>query len=711
MPAFILPTAGSFIIANNGANFSSAPTQLAGTLVLGGSNVNATAVAVMTGPLTLSDLTGTNPDRTIALANFSGSGQGTVNQGGIVSLAGIALNANLTIAGGSNFDVLGGFPAFATTPDTLGNITTSDGGKHSVTVAMAPSGVVRINPTATGWTGGTTLVGGTLDVVAPTVTAGPILGTGGITFAGGILRIENSSSNLSVTDPITVGPSGGTILSNGGGGTATTIAGQIKESSSGAGPLTLGWVGSSGRLILAADDSGFDAGFNLTAGSNDNYVDFNGSYSTGSSGGVAGADGVLIAGPNDTTNKNIITVPAGVAIGFLAAPAGTTGPAAGETAYQTLVATAPRIVVDSSGNSELDLTNIPGSQNLNLSGTASSVPSTSPLNLNVFLTSSQNLTYTGTIVPALNSLNTYKFTTANTGASLTFNLLNQMTGANNLLISAPIEPTTSATNVGGLIIIAQAQNFTGTTTFTGTSYNAINLASSASAGQNPAIGSVTLTAPLTGTSTILVDNRMSATLAAGSAGTGNTTSGATVTIKGLSTLTDNTANGLTTLDNLILGGADTGGGTLAGSGSQVLAGLTVAPGSSSITDTGIVTLAAYTRSAGGTVNFAANTTKFSAIPTGTGVSGGILIGATLAGNDFVAVPIVGAPRLPRRRPTTRGRRSRLGPPAPQATSATWARPGSAESIPVPKKSTRSITQRVPRPAPSPSPPRSRSTAA
>ena len=635
-PGLVIPSAGSFLITTGGATFSSLPVPLAGTLVLGGNNTKGIfSDDPVVGPLTLSDLTGSDPDRTISFADYSsGTGQSVPGAGGTVSLSRLALNANLTVTGGSNFGDLGGFPVTEGVPSlptsSLGSVTSVAGsGSHSVTVAMAPSGIVQVDATTNGWTGGTTLIGGTLDVVAPAASFGQILGTGGVLLNGGALRIENTATTASaavISDAITVGPSGGAVENgdqpfNVSAPLLPTFTAPIVDSASGAGVLNLDYINDEvpAGLVLSADNRGFDGGFAIGTASPAGAVTFAGSYSTGAPGSP-------------------IDVAAGAGIGFAPAAAGT-GPA-NQTAYQALVAAAPRITA--APGAKLDLTNL-ASQNLNLSPTASSVPNTDPLGLDLFLTVDNSagvtttgkitggLTYTGTIVPYLD---TFKFSPAE--GALVLNATNQLTGPFNLLVTAPVEAAGLSQSIDqfnnstfGVLGVDKAQNYTGATTITGAIQSSL---------EDLRHGSVPieaiLNAPLSSTSSLTLDHDATLFLDSGSSGTGTAT-GALVTVKGQSVLTDNTANGLSTLSSLVLGGSETGGGTFVASVSQVLSGLTVAAGVSSISGSGGATFGSYSRNAGGVVNIAAGSVAFGPAPSGVAVSGGILIGATLAGNDLV----------------------------------------------------------------------------
>ena len=625
-PGLVLPSAGSIQIATGGATFSSSPGPLAGTLVLGGNSTQGFFSSdPVVGPQTLSDLTGSDPDRTISFATYAGGGSsGDPGQGGAVSFSSLALNADLTIAGGSDFGDLGGFPIVGADPiASLGSVTSVPGtGSHSVTVAMAPSGIVRVNATATGWSGGTTLTGGTLDVVAPAASFGQILGTGGVLLNGGALRIENTATTsvaAAISDAITVGPNGGSLESGDTGfgvgpPLLPTFTGPIVDSASGAGVLNLDYINDAAPagLVLSADNRGFDGGIDIGTASPAGAVTFAGSYSSGAPGSQ-------------------IHVAAGAGIGFAPAAAGT-GPA-NETAYQALVATAPRITAGA--GAKLDLANL-ASQNLNLSSSASSVPNTDPLGLDFFLTvdnsgGATTTTYTGTIVPYLD---TFKFSPAE--GALVLNAPNQLTGPYNLLVSAPVEAAGLSQSIDGFnnfnpasLAIDKAQNYTGATSIAGAVNNSLGDLRHASVPTD-----VILNAPLSGTSAITVDHSAKLFLDSGSAGTGTAT-GTVVSVKGQGVLTNNTANSLSTLSSLVLGGSDTGGGTFVASASQVLSGLTVAAGASSISGSRGVTLGGYSRNAGGVVNIGTGSVTFSQAPMGPVVSGGILVGATLAGNNFV----------------------------------------------------------------------------
>ena len=233
------PTAGVLLLASaNTTNITGAYPSLSGTLAFNGT---AAFPLNMSGITTLSSVAGSA--RTLAL-NVSG------NSTAAITLGGLQLNADLTLAGTSVQYLIGFVPG--ATPVTLGQITQDTPNSRSIIFAMAPTGIVIVGD------GGAWL---NTNINSGTLRAGDYLGTGLATLNGGVLRlgtnlgknitvsaagsvIESTSSFFNYSGNLTLGSNNLGVRSVNGGG--LTISGAT----SGAGGFTVATAGVPGTVFF-----------------------------------------------------------------------------------------------------------------------------------------------------------------------------------------------------------------------------------------------------------------------------------------------------------------------------------------------------------------------------------------------------------------------------------------------------------------------------
>ncbi len=623
-----LPSAGVLLFnTGNAVSFASGNyPSLTGTIAFGGS----LGAAFNAGTTTLSNAT--NTARTIAFD--------AINNGGAATFTGIALNANLTVAGTGNNGLTGLVPS--NVGGNLGTIT-EDATPRSITVNLAPTGAVRVTPTATGWTGGTTANGGTLIAAAPSgSSSSKRFGSAGVTLNGGGVRVYgfNNTDTVTVQDTFTVRAGGGWLESGTTSGTVGTVySGNISDfsgSETGAVILRPGFMsgGSGSLLTLSGDNTGFTGGFRLAHYTGSASVRFSGANSLGA--------------PTNTINA-----PAGVTFGFT----GFTP----SSAQMNQFTTTSESILALDGFASIDLSSGGYNKDLRLGNFGMAGGTVA-------------LSFGGAITP---NASTYKFT-ASSLAGFTLTGVNQLTDAagpvaRNLDVSAPAVASGSSSITAGTFAIAAANNYTGTTLVSGTVGNSLT-----GGGQTGITLQINTGGNISGSTAFTVER--GATLAvAGTTGT-ITSTNPSFTIRGGSTLrigstnaADNNAspNRITDTVAITLGSVSgstfQGGGTLSmaygsvGAVTETLGSLAVGVGDNTLGTSNTVAgnlaltfggaaASNYTRIAGGTVNIstaAGFTVNFTNAPT-SNVSGAganeILVGAYLNNAGFARVNagVVGA---------------------------------------------------------------------
>jgi len=601
-----LPTAGAlFINTNSGVTtIVGAYPTFTGTMAFGGSGVN-----------TLTSGAATTPSGAQTLA-FNQSGTGPFN------FSGLTLGGTLTIAGTGNTGVSGlGIPQGSA--GTLGNIT-QDASPRSITIAMAPIGIVSMTQTVAGFTGGLTINSGILSVDGGNTSANKV--GGAFTLNGGFLRNTNGANNIATyTDTITLGANGGGLESFSTGNTQTAVfTGAI----TGSGPLTLRYGGqgtNSSSISLNPGVASTYAGPITVATSNGR-------------GGVQFNANSLFATPT-----NGVTVNAGAVFGV--------------SSYGVLTGNIAKFSTVS--DSILALDNMPNAgEAINLSAGG--------LNKDIRLGNRNNSTYTGVLTPFST---TYNFTPGMSN-TLTLSTANQLTSSNNLDVRAGAVSPGAYDVATGTLALTAANDYTGTTVVAGTVRNSLM-----GGGQTGTTLQLNSGSTLSGSTSFTVEK--GSTLAVAGTNATITSTNPTFTVRGGSTFrigsttaADN--NGLTDRVNdgaaITLGDSTTrnGGGTLtmafgsAGAVSETLKSLTVELGENTVgtTNSAAGTLAltfndaaasVYNRSAGGTVNISTTTgfLNFTNVPS-TNVSGtggaAILVGAFLGNAGYAsATTTVGAP--------------------------------------------------------------------
>jgi len=639
-----LSSGARLVNATNPLTFSTnAPLPTAGVLLFGtGSTVSVTDLAPsLTGTMVFGGTLG-------AAATFSGgsSGNGTIlssatgqnrviafnvtNNPSIAYTFGFRLNANLTIVGTGNSSVSGAVPQNVAA--SLGNIQET-GGIRSVTIAMAPTGMVgmgRVDNFTGEFTGGLTITGGTL-----AVDGGNSIGVKAatsLTLNGGTIRNQNNANNdCTWQDAITVGTSGGMIESFANTNSNfqnVTFSGAI----TGSAPLTLRYGGNtagnvSGSAVLLAPSSAsaYSGSITVATSNGTGRAQFN----------ANSLNGIATGGVN---------VGAGLAFGVDQLSTLTNNIGKFSTTTGTI------FVLNNVNSSNIDLSAAGLNRDIRIGGDGYR----------------SGITFSGTITPFGS---TYNLTPTNS-QTVTFGTANQFTDAagpvsRNLDIRAgEVAPGAYAVATGTLALTA-AHNFTGTTTVAGTIKNSLM-----GTGTTGTTLRIITGGDLTSTSAITLERGANLTLTGSG---GKITAAAPLTIRssataniGSGTATENntSTNRLNATTALTLGGSE-GGGTFTimfpaagGTHSQTLASLAVAAGSNTISTgngaagtlnlafTGTAGGAGYTRVSGGFVNFAAAAgyaPSFTNAPTslaGSSVSGGasgndpILVGA-LYNSDLV----------------------------------------------------------------------------
>ena len=563
------PTAGVFFNnAGNAVTVSTAYPAFTGTLAFGGTGGST---------LTTGAATTTSGAQTLAFNQ---------NGGGSVTLNGLTLGGNLTIAGTGNTGLAGTTPV--SPAGILGTVTES--GSRSITVNMAPIGVVQVNPSAAGWSGGTVVSGGILAVNGGNNNQ-KMLGSAGVTLNGGTIRnLCNANNDSTWQDIIAVTANGGTIESFSIGNLQwAKFTGGISGSSS----LTLRYGGTSGNgsgvLLYPASPSSYSGTIALATSTGNGAVLFN-------------------ANSLNSVPASGVTVPGGVAFGVdaLGTLTGNIGKFA-TTADSILV-------LDNLAASNIDLSVTGINRDIRIGGSSYR---------NAF-------TYTGTLTPFGSTYNV----TPTDNLNLTFGTANQFTGNRNLDVRAGAVFAGAQYAAYGTLAITAAQDYSGTTLVAGTIKNCLMGAGGMQG------TTLTTSANLVNTSGITVDKGATFTLTGGTSGAANVP----ILVTGGGTLNVNVNSALTASGTLTLGGTN-GGGTYASANTQSLGSLTVAAGSSARSGAGVLTLTnaaatVYARNTGGVVNFSAVNTSFNSAPTGTGVSQGldgdaILVGAFSNSVDFV----------------------------------------------------------------------------
>jgi len=610
-----LPSSGAMFFA--GANdfaVTGAYPSLSGTLAIGGTNTATLTTSAVT---TLSTTAG--QARTLA-----------VNKLGTTSFSGIQLNGDLTLAG------TGGLAT--ATGTSLGNITEDAASARSITLVAAPLSVYSVNATTNGWTGGTTLRGGVLNVnLAAGGGTGRQVGASGVVLNGGALRFSGAATvATSATDSISVGAAAGSAIeavgSGNGNAPTVTIGANITPLAGGA-SLALRYGSAGGdattqaTLVIAGDNS--------ASGS-----DFNSGFTLGVAPNMQNRGSVMFAGPNALGGAaNAISVPAGVVFGFTSAFGAVT------PAHLAKFTTTADSILALNNFASVDLSATGLNRDLRLGNSAA-----------------VNIT-AGAVTPFAD---TYRFVPG--PGNLQISVDNVLTGSRNLDISAGATAPGATASVLGQLTIVNPQDYTGSTSISGVIGNA--LAGGAVQGAGATL--LNLQANLSAAGPVALNR--GAVVSVGSLnGKCSGTSG--VTVLGGATLYDGSGTAANNDNNpdrinpnaaLTLGGAD-GGGTFAMSFgtvsfSQTLASLAVAAGSSTLTtrNTAAGSLAltwagtpgggGYTRAAGGLLNVVPAAGFYPNFPNAPTAAGGssvagtadpILIGATLNRNDFVAARVGG----------------------------------------------------------------------
>ncbi len=565
-----LPTAGYLRLNPTTAmNITGAYPALTGTLAFAGTGgQNATTSASGN----LSSIAGTA--RTLA---FNQTG------GGAFNFNGITLNADLIVAGNGNSGLTGMVPTNAS--GNLGTVTQD--ANRDLTVALAPTGLVSLTGSTTGWrtlhaNSGTVLVN-TTDGLGTTVPA---------QLNGGMIRL-----NTNLSRAIQVGSNGGGIESF---GAARTFSGNI----SGNGELLVRVVGDAvGRSLTISGNNDADGG------------NFTGGFKLAIAGSTAG---IFFTGTDALGTSGNITIPAGLSFGGTAVTSGTKA----------------RFVPQGNTTDAIyDVSNLNPTPDLSSSGLDKDVW----IGINGTPISGYTLRDSGSFTT------TYRLVTiSNTTQNATV-----FTGGNDLLISTGVVPTDadcSATNVfgTGTLTFSAAQTHTGTTTIRGTVTNAL-----IGGGVQGAL--VTTSANLSGTSAITVDKGAILSLTGGtdtgaSAATVTVKGSSTINANANSPLRDDL---ILTLGGDSGGGTYASNA----SGTQTLARLALGAGQSTLAPNaaGKLTLTGtggggFTRGTGGVVNINASANQlFTNAPTAAGgsavagTSSPILIGMVNAGTvDLVA---------------------------------------------------------------------------
>lgn len=539
---------------------------------------------------------------------------------------GLALNGNLTVAGSGRTGLTGLVPTGAA--GNLGTITQT--GTRNIIINMAPTGMVALAGSATGWTD-TTINSGTL-LLGSTSTG---VGSGTLTINGGTLRYDVSISGKNIS----VGANGGALEAS---NVNLTWSGAISGGAASLPDLVI--RGSSGRgPDLSGDNSGYTQGFTLALAGGFAFAP---KFQTLKSTGGAG---------------NTIVAPKGVPFSF--------GNVTGVISEADVKSALDKFTVDAGGESVWFLRDLPNTFNYNLSSTG--------INKDLRLFTPANMPASITI----NDGGTYRIGGAWT---VTANRFVAVAGAlaENLDVAASAVPTdvnSSATGVGtGTVTLSAAQTYTGTTTVRGVVLNALMGGGVTAPTVSLSNNGITSQGDLSGTTGITLTKGGTMNVAGTAANYGRiTASNVAITIMGTSvtdgtngllsigdaTLANNTAitNRISSTSDITLGGTD-GGGNLriyaggtsgANAHSQTLDVLTVDKGFSTIysTSAGANNVAnltftggsSYIRNAGGVVNVTTATgfnPLFTTGPTGSSTAIGgagdrILIGAFLNGTDFV----------------------------------------------------------------------------
>jgi hypothetical protein len=580
----LLPYGGNKYLSIGAGTGTQNYPALSGTMVFGGGGAIEVKPSGGT-KFTLSDTAG--EARTIA---FNASG-GRFSD---FSTNGTTLNANLTVAGSGNTG-LGGLLG-ANAAGSLGAVTES--GSRSLTVAMAPTGVVRINPGST-FTGGTFINSGALAIDVTATGRAINSGSTGITLNGGALRVGKSGGgDKDITDPIAVNSASAIefFITGDSQDARLMLTGGITGSS----PLTVRARGGSQATmgIIGGNNSLFTGGFNLE-------------FSGGST-GIGFASAASLGGGGNGS----IVVPAGVMFAT-----GTLG-----AAYTPTVSDAAKFALAANGETLLQGRYYPSGVNLNTLG------------WDVRISGNNGYTLAGTWTPFAS---TYKLAPTFRGENITIDASNMFTdggGSRNLDIrTGAVAPGSDTVTNNTGIQIRNSQNYTGTTVISGTVKNAL---------MGGGVGGATLTltnnagtssGDLSGTTGLTLDvgSTLNLTGLNGAQYGRITAANVPIIVRGGSALTigDTTAANNNGVNNRIAynpGGGNNGadltlGGTSGGatltqrfagssnSSSQTLDALTIAAGSSTINTSGITAAtpgsldliftggASVTRNAGGVV--------------------------------------------------------------------------------------------------------------
>jgi fibronectin-binding autotransporter adhesin len=595
-----VPTAG--VLLNGGANtvaVSGAYNAFTGTMAFGGAGA---------GSLTTSANTTVGEGQVLAFNQFGGGG---------MNFNGLVLGGNLTVAGsgGSGTAAIPASPA-----GTLGSITET-GGNRVLTVAMAPTALIGVNSTATGWSGGTVLRGGTLQLNGGVTGPANQFGSGSLTLDGGGVRsTQGSSATVAIANAIVVEAAGGRLeaFNNNGNNPVTVYSGNLTPGA-GAGTVMLRYGGTATNgivLTLSGNNSAFEGGYVVTTSNGRGRVQFTGNSATGGA-------------------SNVITVESGAMFGF--------------DAFTTLNATIGKFVTTT--ESILSLEGL-GASAVDLSAAG--------LNRDVRLGASNGLSYNGTLTPYGSA---YKFTPSST---LTLNASNQLTGMKDLDVrSGAIAPGAYGV-AAGTLLITNSNDYSGNTVVSGVNNNSLTGPGGAT-GTTLEIGTG---GNLTSTASVVVERGATVAVSGTAANAGRISSADTeITARGNGVLrigntTASNNNGvvdrIAPTASVTLGGAGYGGGALTmaysnSTVSQTLADLRVAAGSSTInttnTSNGTMSLAitgangtGYTRESGGYVNISSAgnfNVSFTSAPDATngtvsGTSAPILVGAVLNNVDLVS---------------------------------------------------------------------------
>ena len=561
-----LPAAG--VLLNNSAaavTVTGAYPAFTGTVAFGGAGA---------GSITTSAATTTTGAQTLAFNQTGGGG---------MNLNGLTLGGSLTIAGTGNIGLSNSTIAQSSNslPGLLG--TVGESGSRTLTVSMAPTGLVSLANLST-ISGGLTINGGVLSVnragSSSNTTTKAFTNVGVIALNGGVFRAANDANGTqAAADNFSIGVNGGTLeaMQTNNGPREQTFSGAL----TGSGPLTLRYGGTgasnSAPLVLAPTGaSAYSGAVTLATSNGRGRVQFNANSLAGLSAGA-------------------VTVPGGTAFGV--------------DAIGTLTGNLTKFTLNT--DSILALNNI--------SGVGSALDLSLATGLNRDIRLGGTTTYSGSVTLTPFGT-TYNFTPD--GGNITVNVTNLLTGSRNLDVRAGVIAPGAYGVAAGTMSINNAQDYTGSTTVAGTILNS-------------AIGSNTIG---TAGSTLNISGNFSAagatSVTRGSAlsllaANGQLSGTSGVTVQGGATLTDGdgtaasnngVANRINSAATLTLGGSD-GGATLrmafpaaTFTHGQTLASLTVNSGSNTLntTNTSAGTLnltltgtgggAGYDRAPGGVVS-------------------------------------------------------------------------------------------------------------